>query len=163
MKNIRKITLLSLVVIVLLCGCASSTLSKQIYDYNNDDVLKKESCSYSYNEKLGSVGDMDADIHFDFSGNDLLWELSCEDPASMTCSYDMNIESGDFKIIAISPSSDINVLWETGSSDNSGSFDIPLDNGTTMIKIVGKKAVGDLSLHLEENEDVNVTVKPVNL
>ena len=163
MKNIRKITLLSLVVMVLLCGCTGDIVSKQVGDYDNDEVLKRESCSYSYIEKLGSVGDMNAKIHFNFSGNDLLWELSCDDSSSMECSYDMNVESGDFKIISISPSSDINVLWETGSSDNSGSFDIPLDKGTTMIKIVGRKTVGDLSLHLQENEDVDVTVKPVNL
>ncbi|SFQ49703.1 hypothetical protein SAMN02910358_02472 [Lachnospiraceae bacterium XBB1006] len=146
------------VLIVVISGWVGTIGDDYANDYNNEGKLKSEASSYSYVKRFGTVEKREADLQFDFSGNDVLWEIEADKDCTLSGNYDIVISRGDFKIILVSPLAEITSVWEMGNGDNYGNLNIPLAKGMNRIKIVGKRAKGAMKLRLNPSwEGVKIT------
>lgn len=138
---------------LVISGWVSTIGDDHANEYNDTGKLKSEAGSYSYAKRLGSVGQNEADLSFDFSGNDVLWEIETDRDCTLSGNYDIVISKGDFKIISVSPMAEITKVWEMEAGDNYGNLDIPLKKGMNRIKIVGKRAQGAMKMRLNSSGD----------
>lgn len=138
---------------MVISGCCFVRMDNHAKEYDDDAKLKSEAGSYSYTERQGNIGRNEAELKFDFSGNDVLWEMEADRDCTMSGNYDIVISRGDFKIISVSPSAEITKVWEMEVGDNYGNLNIPLKKGMNRIKIVGKQARGAMKLRLNPSGD----------
>lgn len=141
------------VLMMVISGCCFVRMDNHAKEYDDDAKLKSDAGSYSYTERLGNVGRNEADLKFDFSGNDVLWEIETDRDCTLSGNYDIVISKGDFKIISVSPMAEITKVWEMEAGDNYGNLDIPLKKGMNRIKIVGKRAQGAMKMRLNPSGD----------
>lgn len=141
------------VLMMVISGCCFVRMDKHAKEYYDDAKLKSEAGSYSYTERLGNIGRNEANLKFDFSGNDVLWEMEVDRDCIMSGNYDIVISKGNFKIISVSSPAEITKVWEMEVGDNYGNLSIPLKKGMNRIKIVGKQARGTMKLRLNPSGD----------
>ena len=72
------------------------------------------------------------------------------------------MEKGNFKIIEITPDKEVITLWENlDDATAEGTLNIDVEEGTSLIKIVGKKAKGDIQINAASNQEVQIIVPNV--
>lgn len=148
---------------LLLGGCSNSITDMQSKGYDDDSVLADESCSYTYIEKLGNVTSDSVDLQFKgFTGNDYVWYLTADETSEFSLDYSFDVEKGNFKIIEITPDNKVITLWEnTDDASTEGTLNIDVEEGTSLIKMVGKKTNGDIQINTTSNQEVQIIVPNV--
>lgn len=72
--------------------------------------------------------------------------ISSKINTTTTMDYDIELISGDFKIVSISPDNKVTTLVE---GSGSGTVEIPLGEGINIIKFVGRrKSIANVSIHI---------------
>ena len=145
---------------LLLGGCSNSITDMQSRGYDDDSFLADESCSYTYIEKLGNVTSDSVDLQFKgFTGNDYVWYLTAAETSAFSLDYSVDVEKGNFKIIEITPDKEVITLWENlDDASAEGTLNIDVEEGTSVIKIVGKKAKGDIKINGTSTHEVQIIV-----
>lgn len=148
---------------LLLGGCSNSITDMQSRGYDDDSFLSDDSCSYTYAERLGNVTSDSVDLQFKgFTGNDYVWYLTADETSEFSLDYSFDVEKGNFKIIEITPDKEVITLWENlDDATAEGTLNIDVEEGTSLIKIVGKKAKGDIQINATSNQEVQIIVPNV--
>lgn len=144
-------TMLALLLIVFLGGCDAMN-NKQSKIYKDEVAQLQQGDSYTFGNKLGEIEDEKANISFTkFTGLYSLWDVTSSVEQTITLKITGNIQQGDFKIIAVTPDHKVVKIWE-GEGDAEKSLEV--HSGTTVIKWVGKRASGKLSLELAPQAEI---------
>lgn len=125
--------------------------------YNDDKKIAEQGDSYSYGDKIGSQNsNNDLDLKFrDFSGYDTILILKVSEDSSITLNYDLNIKSGDFKLVMVSTDKHIeNILEESAT----GNKNIELKKGEYRFKIVGKSAKGQIKISFNDTKNIEAII-----
>lgn len=147
---LKKYVVLLFAVSLLLSGCATNAIDDHAKIYDDENKLSSEASSYSYVERIGEVDENDVDLHVSFSGNEVMWDTTFDEATTLSCDYDIAITKGNFKVILVDEDKNIVTLWETGKNESTGTMDIPFKAGRNLVKIVGRKTVGNVQLHLND-------------
>lgn len=121
---------------------------KRVYD--SKTALSQESDSYTFREYTQTPDQDDLDLNFKgFTGSYTIWMVQVSQPGQIKIKYDVNVTSGRFKIIMLSPEREVVTVAE---SPRQGSHPLPLQEGEYRIKMVGDQAEGSIkaSLVLEQ-------------
>lgn len=151
-----------LVILLFVCSCIIGCRQINFFQYHtsvydNKEKLALNKSSYSYWNKEGVVDKEHAKIAFSFSGHDILWKIVTDKDTEISCDYNMKISEGKFKVILVSEKGEIFTMFEnTDEGENEGSYSLDIPKGENIIKIVGKKAVGNLEINLNYEDDISV-------
>lgn len=132
-----------------------SSCSKDIY--NDDKKIAEQGDSYSYGDKIGSQkSNNDLDLKFSgFSGYDTILILKVSEDSTITLNYDLNIKSGNFKLVKVSPDKHIeNILEESAT----GNKNIELKKGEYRFKIVGKSSKGQIKISFNDTKNIEAII-----
>ena len=113
--------------------------------YDDDNIIARDSDSYNYHNRQGSVVNNVAEIKCDLTGMDTLWSFTEQATKEMTLKYDIKLAKGDFKVVLVKPNKEVEVLVEGAGT---GDISFTLESGKSAIKIVGRKSSVDLYLKI---------------
>lgn len=152
-KNI-KVLLVIIFLTVLVGTFVFNPIMKRLFSgfnqnniYNNDKIIAGSADSYSYLSRQGQVKDNVAELSFQLTGVDTIWSFSTTESKNMTLHYDIKIKQGQFKVVLVNANKEVITLLEEEGKD---SIDFSLEPGKNVIKIVGKKALVELYLKIDE-------------
>ncbi len=159
----RKIHLVPIIMSALVMAGCSNVSAMQQKGYEDKEFLTSDSCSYTYQSKVGNVDSESAELEFKgFSGNDYLWYVDASEDTQVECTGSINVNKGDFKIIAVSEDKELTTVWENIESDNNeNNIIIDVPEGRNVIKIVGRKSSGDINLRIVSGDSYTVLVPRV--
>lgn len=139
----------------VLGGCAGdASLAKQnIFD--DEAALVQEADSYTYANRLGGGESQDQlDLEYSgFSGMETIWTFEVEDAGQLSLAFDSSVESGDFKVVLITPDKEIE---EVLNGEQQGETTLALGQGTTILRLVGRDAGGHIVLSITQNQGVTI-------
>jgi subtilisin-like proprotein convertase family protein len=142
---------------VLMCifalgGCAVSDYQKSLY--KDDSKIASQADSYSFRNRLGSASSGKASVKFGtFFGMDTLLAIEASQESTASLEVDVKINSGDFKVVLISPDNKVTTIAE---GTKSGLQELKLQKGKSRIKIVGNNAKGEVKLNIKDNDYIKV-------
>ncbi len=112
--------------------------------FNNQGALLAEEDQFYFRIRNGRIA---PGMEFqDYSGINTIWVLNSPNESWITCSYDLQIDKGRFKVILISPAGEIFNIVETSES---GIRTINLLPGESRIRIAGSRTTGNIEFYLE--------------
>lgn len=155
MKNYNKIILgiLLLLTVVTSVGC-NSISAYQNSIFNDESKIVKQADSYTYVKRLGQTIDKESNIKFNsFTGMDTIFNITVDESSDVIINFDSTVDKGDFKVVLISPDDEItNILTGT----NQGNETITLKKGKSRVKLIGKKASGEIKINIDSKDGVKV-------
>ena len=148
----------SIVFSLILCvtigftGCGNE-FAKQ--EYNDDEKIVQIADRYAKsNSVFNSIEGGYSLNALRFDGRETLWEKTLEDSAEIELQIDLNIKSGNAKVVFIDSNNDITVLIErlqNDSNEQTATKTVSLTNGLNRLKIVGYDCENiDLKLFFDE-------------
>lgn len=134
-------------------GC-SPVVTYQNSIFDDESKIAKVEDSFTYLERQGEVLWKEAKINFtSFSGTDTIFKIKTDREKDIVFNVESTIKSGDFKLVLItSDNKVINIV----SGTEEGSKTISLNKGTSRIKLVGKKAKGEIKINIDADEAVEI-------
>lgn len=157
MKSYNKLVLGILVMLAIMinAGC-SSVVSHQDSIFGNDSKIIAEGDSHTYKSRLGNITDKGTEIKFNsFSGSDTIYRIISDGESDAIFNFSSISDKGDFKVVLITADDEIiNIVNGTGE----GSESISIEDGTSRVKLIGKKAKGEIKLKIESGENVDIKV-----
>ncbi|MFD1175131.1 hypothetical protein ACFQ3W_02245 [Paenibacillus puldeungensis] len=144
-------------IISLLSGCTTATdRQKKLYD--NAAELVQDGDTYSYTNRTWEVlGDNCTLTFSSFNGMETLWLIHAEGKGKVTFDHLQQVDRGKFKLVVISPSSQVKTLAE-GSTE--GQLELKItEKGSYRIKVVGRGAKGKLKTSIHADEGIRVAMK----
>lgn len=112
--------------------------------FNNQRALLAEEDQFYYRIRNGR---MDPGLEFqDYSGINTIWMLNSPGESWITCSYDLQIDKGRFKVVLISPEGEIFNIVDTSERETRT---INLLPGESRIRIAGARTTGIIEFNLE--------------
>lgn len=154
MKNSNRALLIILVMatIVTIIGCSP------VVDYqnsiSNDDKIVKDSDSHTYLVRHGKSKGNETDIKFtSFSGTDTIFKITSDTETAIVFNFESIVDKGDFKVVLITPEDEI---VEIVNGEQGGSETIQLKEGKSRVKLVGRKAKGQIKMNIEAGEDIKI-------
>ena len=155
MKICNKLVLGILVMLAIMniTGCSSvANYKNSIFD--DESKIINQGDSYTYLTRLGKSIGNEAGIEFtSFSGTDTIYRIVSDGENAVVFSFESIVDKGDFKVVLITPDDEvINIV----DGIKEGSETILLKEGTSRIKLVGKKAKGEIKLKIESGENVDI-------
>lgn len=154
MRGISKILVLitSLIFVFSAGGCSVSEYQRNLY--KDDSKIISQSDSYNFKNRLGSNSNGKASIKFGtFYGMDTVFTIEASNEAVAMLEIDSKVDSGNFKVVLISPDNKVVILAE---GTKSGAQELKLQKGKSRIKIVGNNAKGEVKLNIKDNENIKV-------
>lgn len=154
MKRAFKSILFSLILCVAISftGCGNEFAQQE---YNDDEKIVQIADRYSKsNSVFNPIEGGYSLTASQFDGRETLWEKTLEDNAEIKIQIDLNITSGNAKVVFIDSNNDITVLIErlqNNSNELTATKIVSLTNGLNRLKIVGYdcKAI-DLKILFDE-------------
>ena len=143
---------LILCVTVSFTGCGNE-FAKQ--EYNDDEKIVQIADRYAKNNSVFNPIEGGYSLTASqFDGRETLWEKKLEDNAEIEIQIDLNITSGNAKVVFIDSNNDITVLIErlqNDSNEQTATKTVSLTNGLNRLKIVGYDCENiDLKLFFDE-------------
>lgn len=133
--------LLNLFLVVLLFGCSTVAIQRDLFD--KDDEIVKQGDSYTYQSRLGTVTENTANLSFkSFSGAETIFTF--EDLQILNIELSFEVSKGRFKVVLIDPNDEITIIDD--------SVVINLLEGEYRIKIVGEDATGNIDMTISSSE-----------
>ncbi|MCR1898578.1 hypothetical protein NSA47_06175 [Irregularibacter muris] len=155
MKDYKKCILSILTIFILssITGCSSITSYQQSI-FDDDNKITKEEDSYTYKIREGKGAGNEIDITFtSFTGMDTVYKFMAEEEGEVTFHFESVVHKGDFKVVLITPEKEvINILSDTEKGDKI----IPLGEGESRMKLVGKKAKGTMKMTMDVEEKIKM-------
>lgn len=153
-----KIAFTSILFSLILCvtvsftGCGNE-FAKQ--EYNDDEKIVQIADRYAKNNSVFNPIEGGYSLTASqFDGRETLWEKKLEDNAEIEIQIDLNIKSGNAKVVFIDSNNDITVLIErlqNDSNEQTATKTVSLTNGLNRLKIVGYDCENiDLKLFFDE-------------
>ncbi len=153
-----KIAFTSILFSLILCvtvsftGCGNE-FAKQ--EYNDDEKIVQIADHYAKsNSVFNPIEGGYSLTASQFDGRETLWEKTLEDNAEIEIQIDLNITSGNAKVVFIDSNNDITVLIErlqNDSNEQTATKTVSLTNGLNRLKIVGYDCENiDLKLFFDE-------------
>jgi|GEM_PF-2018913 len=142
----KKFGLIGLMVFVFLLFSCTTEYGRL---FDNQTALLAEEDQYYYRIRNGNFA---PGMEFrDYSGIDTVWILEAEKNSWFSCSYNLNIEKGQFKLILVTPTGEIYNIAQRSEGEVK-TYEIPA--GINRIRIVGAKTTGEIEAFLEVGENV---------
>lgn len=153
-----KIAFTSILFSLILCvtvsftGCGNE-FAKQ--EYNDDEKIVQIADRYAKNNSVFNPIEGGYSLTASqFDGRETLWEKELEDNAEIEIQIDLNIKSGNAKVVFIDSNNDVTVLIErlqNDSNEQTATKTVSLTNGLNRLKIVGYDCENiDLKLFFDE-------------
>ena len=145
-----------LVSTMFVIGCSFvSNYQKSIF--HDEKKIIKDADSYIYGIRRGNATGKDLNIKFSsFTGMNTIFKLKSDGENDIVVDYESVVKDGQFKVVLISPDDEvIDIVNDT----KEGKDTFNLKDGVSRIKLVGKKAKGEISIKIDSSEDVEI--KPV--
>ncbi len=153
-----KIAFTSILFSLILCvtvsftGCGNE-FAKQ--EYNDDEKIVQIADRYAKNNSVFNPIEGGYSLTASqFDGRETLWEKKLEDNAEIEIQIDLNITSGNAKVVFIDSNNDVTVLIErlqNDSNEQTATKTVSLTNGLNRLKIVGYDCENiDLKLFFDE-------------
>lgn len=153
-----KIAFTSILFSLILCvtvsftGCGNE-FAKQ--EYNDDEKIVQIADRYAKNNSVFNPIEGGYSLTASqFDGRETLWEKKLEENAEIEIQIDLNITSGNAKVVFIDSNNDITVLIErlqNDSNEQTATKTVSLTNGLNRLKIVGYDCENiDLKLFFDE-------------
>ena len=154
MKRAFTSILFSLILCVTIgfTGCGNE-FAKQ--EYNDDEKIVQIADRYAKSNSVFNPIEGGYSLNaLRFDGRETLWEKTLEDSAEIELQIDLNIKSGNAKVVFIDSNNDITVLIEhlqNNSNELTTTKIVSLTNGLNRLKIVGYDCENiDLKLFFDE-------------
>ena len=133
-------------------GCGNEFAKQQ---YNDDEKIVQIADRYAKsNSVFNPIEGGYSLTASQFDGRETLWEKKLEDNAEIEIQIDLNITSGNAKVVFIDSNNDITVLIErlqNDSNEQTATKTVSLTNGLNRLKIVGYDCENiDLKLFFDE-------------
>ena len=136
--------LLTTILLLILVGCSIDPQKKIIFD--RDSRIVQDGDSYHFTDRIGKVDENDVDLTYSgFYGVQTLWVIKTEKMQEITIDYNSQVKSGDFKIVVVTPKREVQTITQQKSK---GMYKFVAVKGTYKVKIVGRKANGEIQLKL---------------
>lgn len=134
----------------LLTACAPDSGKAGIFE--DDARIAEAGDTFSYAIRTApTTGENQLDLTYTkFSGMETIWTLTAASESLAAFEYSSKVKSGDFKVVLIDPEGRVSVLVN-GSMDGSQSF--RLSPGESRVKVVGRKADGQIKVTLSLDAD----------
>ncbi len=153
-----KIAFTSILFSLILCvtvsftGCGNEFAKRE---YNDDEKIVQIADRYAKsNSVFNPIEGGYSLTASQFDGRETLWEKTLEDNAEIEIQIDLNITSGNAKVVFIDSNNDITVLIErlqNDSNEQTATKTVSLTNGLNRLKIVGYDCENiDLKLFFDE-------------
>lgn len=142
--NRRKKGIFIIIVLILLSGCQITPHQNTIYD--QDDKIVSEGDSFYFTDRLGAVNDNNMELTFKrFYGVQTIWMIEATEDI-LEFNVKAQIESGEFKVVLITPDQQIVNLTEEAID---GHFRVETVSGEYRLKIVGRNANGMINISFD--------------
>ena len=133
-------------------GCGNEFAKQQ---YNDDEKIVQIADRYAKsNSVFNPIEGGYSLTASQFDGRETLWEKKLEDNAEIEIQIDLNITSGNAKVVFIDSNNDVTVLIErlqNDSNEQTATKTVSLTNGLNRLKIVGYDCENiDLKLFFDE-------------
>ena len=133
-------------------GCGNEFAKQQ---YNDDEKIVQIADRYAKSNSVFNPIEGGYSLNaLRFDGRETLWEKTLEDSAEIELQIDLNIKSGNAKVVFIDSNNDITVLIEhlqNNSNELTTTKIVSLTNGLNRLKIVGYDCENiDLKLFFDE-------------
>lgn len=147
MKRHNKVFFVFLIfIIITITGCNSVT-NYQNSVFDDEDKIVEDKDSYTYKKRIGKTVENEIDLKFSlFTGIETINRIKVNEEKEIIFTFQSTIDDGDFKVVLITPEDEIINILE-GTSE--GTESITLKKGTSKIKLVGKKAKGEVKINFE--------------
>jgi len=155
MRKVLKIRALGLTILIIMfiTGCSLAS------DYQNsifvdDSKIIKEADSYVYGSRRGQVEGNQSNLEFiNFTGMETIYKIKSHGKNDVVFVFDSIIKDGDFKVVVIPPDDEvINIINDT----QEGSETVQIKEGISRVKLVGRKAKGEVTLKIDSNDNIEV-------
>ncbi|QQK07900.1 hypothetical protein [Miniphocaeibacter halophilus] len=145
----KKIVLLILLLCFSLVGCKTQ---EEIYDDN--DRIAKNVDSNLYLKNITNKEKNNYEAEFEkFTGLDTIFTIKSDEDSTIKMKSNVSVNNDDFKVVLVNSNKEVINLIE---GNFEGEVELPLKNGTNKVKIVSKGSEGEVSLEVEENENISV-------
>lgn len=155
----KKIILSVLVFMVLLFGFFNIKNRVGVMQeavYHDNEKIASIVDSYTYRNRQGKSINKKTKLSFKLTGMETLWAIKSDSYSTIEIEYLSNINSGDLKLVLISPEDEVFKIFE-GSGNNR--IKLPVKEWTNRIKIVGLEASGDISFEIFSTDDQRVILR----
>ncbi|NLI61301.1 MAG: hypothetical protein GX375_07730 [Clostridiales bacterium] len=143
--------------IMIVSGCSSVTLyQNSIFD--DEKKIAKDADSYLYVSRVGSKieegKENENHVKFiGFTGMDTIYKINSQGENDLLFTFESTIEDGAFKVVLVSPDDKIlNIVDDT----KEGNQTVKITEGVSRVKLVGKKAKGEISIKIDWTEGVDI-------
>lgn len=154
-KNLKYIIFLIIIILLLYVHYLSKYNLNSNVNYNNEEWLVTSGDHYNYKDKIGELTNNGAKLEYEMSGLESFWEFTVEEKANIFFQCKNMLQKGKAKLILVSPTNEIEIIFEGNTDDG---YVINLDKGTSRMRFVGEKAVGNLEITFEYGDNVKVEV-----
>ncbi|MEJ8302915.1 hypothetical protein [Saccharibacillus sacchari] len=151
-----KTLLLGLVGMVMLTGCTTvrETMG-QLQIYGNNELIAQSQDRYSYNSREGEASPEGTQFDFrQFTGKHTLWTVDAPESSQLTLDLNLGIDKGKCKLVHVMPSGDVVKLAD--AKTDAGVITVELPEGENTIKLIGKKAYGNLKVEFSDTGTAQV-------
>jgi len=142
-----------LVATMLIMGCSFvSNYQKSIFD--DEKKIIKDSDSYTYGIRKGNATGNEFNIKFSsFTGMETIFKLKSDGENHIIVDYESVVKDGQFKVVLITPDDEV-IDIVNATKEGKEKFD--LKDGVSRIKLVGKKAKGEISIKIDSSDNVEI-------
>lgn len=155
MRSYNKLILWMLVILVVINITACNSVVKyQNSIFHDKSKIVREGDSYTYKSKIGNGRGDEYDIKFtSFSGMETIYMIESDGENDVIVAFEAIVKDGEFKVVLITPDDEIiNIVNGT----DEGNKTIKIKEGVNRIKLVGKKAKGDISIKIHAEDGVKI-------
>lgn len=132
-------------------GSYGRSTEGSIYNDNSKIVLKGD--SYSYVTSLGNHKGGILKKKFRFTGMHTIYKLNTTTGGRIEVNYQVDIDSGKFKIVFINAKNQIIDVLE---GEGTGTKGINLEPGVSRVKLVADDAKGELRFNITTKDKINI-------
>lgn len=153
MRKKKNLIIIVIVIISILGGFIFTigSYQKSIYE-DNSKIISKFDSSFYLNQVSNKIGGV-LKSKFRFTGMDTVYKLNAKEDGTISVNYNVNITSGKFKIVLISPDNEVITILE-GSGE--GNKEILLTNGKSRLKLVGNNAKGNIEISINTKNNIKI-------
>lgn len=154
MRKYGRLTIITFMMILamVLSGCKASEYQKSIYTDNAK--IGRDIDSYSYKNSSSNSKDLEINKKFgSFTGMETVWIIDAKEETTVDIEFSSKLTSGLFKTVLVAPHSEVTNVFE---QQKSGKATLQVQRGKNRIKIIGKEAVGEVSLSIKEGSGMNI-------
>ena len=155
MRSYNKLILWMLVILVVMnIAACNSVVKYQSSIFHDESKIVREADSYTYGSRTSNSRGNEYDIKFaSFSGMETIYRIESDGENDVIVAFEAIVQEGEFKVVLITPDDEvINIVNGT----DEGNQTIKIKEGVSRIKLVGKKAKGEVSIKIHAEDGVKI-------